>query len=379
VFFWSFFSVGSCWAFAAAGSLEASAARREAYIAYTGSLGTKKLKHVNETVRQEAVVNAQNVEQEAFHMLNLSVQELLDCDTAADQGCTGGNPLLAFYYIHRYGLTSWENYPYVGYEDKCHTKRVRDPLATVTSWGVISPNHETHMALVIRHIGPVAVGVNGADHSFLSYRGGIFYKESCKQGSNHALLIVGYGEENGERYWIARNSWGTGWGENGFVRVRRGDGHKGTPGVCGIARSPSVALGGILLKPGSWKGTDSSGGLRGFGDYLVDEESSVIRNVCVHLGHRLQGPCVRADEWLANTYHMALFLGCLGILIALVALWPLTRDCRNRRRRRLLREQRRHEKEEQERLEKDGHTSEEESLLADKNGRDASYGGTDGS
>ena len=47
------------------------------------------------------------------------------------------------------------------------------------------------------------------------------------------------------RYWIARNSWGESWGENGFVKIKRGTGGKGIPGVCGIARSPSVALGGV--------------------------------------------------------------------------------------------------------------------------------------
>ena len=69
----------------------------------------------------------------------------------------------------------------------------------------------------------------------------------------HAV-IVGYGQEDvtkedGElvtvRYWIARNSWGENWGENGFVRIKRGPGHKKLSGVCGIARSPSVALGGV--------------------------------------------------------------------------------------------------------------------------------------
>ena len=46
----------------------------------------------------------------------------------------------------------------------------------------------------------------------------------------------------------ARNSWGTGWGENGFVKMARVGGSKGRPGVCGIARSPSVALGGSFKK-----------------------------------------------------------------------------------------------------------------------------------
>ncbi len=54
------------------------------------------------------------------------------------------------------------------------------------------------------------------------------------------------GEVKAVRYWIARNSWGAGWGENGFVKIKRGPGGKHIPGVCGIARSPSVALGGQL-------------------------------------------------------------------------------------------------------------------------------------
>lgn len=182
----------------------------------------------------------------------------------------GGNPLLSFYFIHRYGLTSWKKYPYNGHEGTCENDLVNRPVATVKSWGVLSPNHETHMELAIRYIGPISVGFNGADPSFLSYNGGIYHKSGCHQSANHALLIVGYGQEEHieqrvipnkkhggnhivnetviTKYWIARNSWGTGWGEGGYVRIRRGDGKKGTEGVCGIARSPSVALGGVLLK-----------------------------------------------------------------------------------------------------------------------------------
>jgi hypothetical protein len=49
------------------------------------------------------------------------------------------------------------------------------------------------------------------------------------------------------KYWIARNSWGKGWGEEGYVRIKRGSGKVGQKGVCGIAKGPSVALGGALL------------------------------------------------------------------------------------------------------------------------------------
>lgn len=225
-------------------------------------------------LHDEAVKFARSVEEAA--LLSLSIQELISCDTAADEGCIGGNPLLAFYFIHRYGLTSRNQYPYVGHEETCKKSWVSRPVAKVKSWGIISPNHEHHMVLALRFIGPIAVGINGAERSFLAYQDGIFDKPYCRQGANHALLITGYGQEethdgNIVKYWIARNSWGTDWGENGtcflyvegcplgtteilksfdavgYVRVKRGDGLKGTRGVCGIARSPSVALGGVLL------------------------------------------------------------------------------------------------------------------------------------
>ena len=234
---------GSCWAWAATGSIEASASRRSAYQSYEAS---------NHRRHRHAVENARKNEVAALELANLSVQELIDCDTAIDDGCTGGNPLLAFYFIHHYGLASSSKYPYTGKESICQASQVADPIVSVEAWGILTSNHEDNMEMVLRNIGPIAVGLNGADTSFLAYKEGVFEIANCDQTANHALLIVGYGQEKDDddslvKFWIARNSWGRGWGEDGYVRVKRGPGGKHIPGVCGIARNPSVALGGILL------------------------------------------------------------------------------------------------------------------------------------
>jgi len=150
---------------------------------------------VDDATHNHAVLVARKAEQEAISVADLSVQELVDCDTWGDQGCTGGNPLLAFYFIHRYGLASTAQYPYMGQQLSCRIDAVSRPIASVESWGILTPNHEDNMERVLRHLGPIAVGVDGADPTFLAYSGGIFHSVDCQQGANHALLIVGYGQE----------------------------------------------------------------------------------------------------------------------------------------------------------------------------------------
>jgi C1A family cysteine protease len=185
---------GSCWAYAATGTLEASASRRIAFQAYMeviqNTLDTLHDSSKDTFVRNDRAVRlAQMAERQAIAVADLSVQELVDCDTWADQGCTGGN------FIHRFGLTSTSSYPYVGQQQECQVDRVANPIASVQSWGILTSNHEDNMELVLQNIGPIAVGVNGADQTFLAYTGGIFDSLNCDQVANHALLIVGYGQE----------------------------------------------------------------------------------------------------------------------------------------------------------------------------------------
>jgi cathepsin L len=64
------------------------------------------------------------------------------------------------------------------------------------------------------HNQPMAIGIDGSQSSFSSYKSGIYDDEAgCGTSVNHGVLMIGYGTEGGVDYWILKNSWGTGWGE----------------------------------------------------------------------------------------------------------------------------------------------------------------------
>jgi C1A family cysteine protease len=73
---------------------------------------------------------------------------------------------------------------------------------------------------LVKH-GPLIISIDHLNESFMRYKSGIYYEPNCTEQNSHAVLLVGYGSENGNDYWIVKNSFGKLWGENGFFRIAR--------------------------------------------------------------------------------------------------------------------------------------------------------------
>lgn len=161
-------------------------------------------------------------------ILDLSEEQLLDCDQV-NNGCDGGNMADAFDYIRKAGgLMSEKDYKYTEKKSSCKFDKSKI-VVKVREWKVVATTDEDEIARILMERGPLSIGIN-ADQLQL-HESGIYdpRKTSCPSDNlNHAVLIVGFGEEGGEKYWIIKNSWGENWAENGFFKISRG---KGTCGV----------------------------------------------------------------------------------------------------------------------------------------------------
>jgi len=165
---------GSCWAFATIGTLE----------------GRYAIKHGSKVA--------------------LSEQQLVDCNTAC-YGCNGGWASRSFTYLQSKGSQSRDSYAYTARDGSCRY----NAQAVVAKVSGVSGVADAKNALAG---GPVAIYLQAGTNGFMSYGGGIF-NGACGQ-YDHAVTLVGWGSQNGVDYWIVRNSWGSGWGEQGHIRIQ---------------------------------------------------------------------------------------------------------------------------------------------------------------
>jgi len=195
-------SCGSCWAFSTTGAIEG---------AYQIASGT---------------------------LTSLSEQELVDCDTT-DNGCGGGLMDNAFKWVKSNGITSEAEYSYTssgGTAGTCSSSKKGNPVVTVTGYTDVASQDEDALKSAVAQQ-PVSIAIEADKSAFQLYSSGVLDSSSCGTSLDHGVLLVGYGTDSGTEYWKVKNSWGTSWGESGYIRMVRGK------NMCGIAEEPSYPTG----------------------------------------------------------------------------------------------------------------------------------------
>jgi len=189
---------GSCWTFSAAGAMEGAIYKK------TGVLQ------------------------------NFSEQNLVDCVRgypSGSDGCNGGWMTDAYNYTKiNTGLDKESAYPYKGVQSTCAYVSSANG-GYVTSWTYTKQNDEADLKTKLASVGPMAVAVDAS--YWQDYVSGVFTCNSTTyKAVNHGVVLVGYGTDaTAGDYYIIKNSWGTGWGEQGYIRVAR---NKGVTAACGI-------------------------------------------------------------------------------------------------------------------------------------------------
>jgi len=201
---------GSCWSFSATGALEG---------AYYNKYG---------------------------NLQSFSEQNFVDCDNlrngGKDMGCNGGLMDNAFSWAKKNGGVCTEaGYPYVSgttktagtcAQDKCTINKNVAPK----SFTDVQTNSDSALMSALT-IGPVSVAIEADQAAFQLYKSGVFTAD-CGTNLDHGVLAVGYGTLNGVDYWKVKNSWGTSWGDAGYILLARGSSVKQPQGQCGILSGP---------------------------------------------------------------------------------------------------------------------------------------------
>jgi cathepsin L len=197
---------GSCWSFGTTGGIEGS------WQIATGSLKS------------------------------LSEQQLVDCSKFPNMGCSGGNPQIAVGFETKHNVCSEETYPYTATKGSCKgdtSCTAAIPSGGVTGYnkvgGLFGANKNDMMAAVQQQ--PVTIAIQADQASFQHYQSGVLTAD-CGTQLDHAVLAVGYGTDSGNDYWLVKNSWGSSWGDAGYIKIGS------ATNLCGVlnqAGYPSVS------------------------------------------------------------------------------------------------------------------------------------------
>lgn len=170
-------------------------------------------------------------------LTSLSEQNLVDCSQKeGNDGCNGGLMDDAFQYIiDNKGIDTEESYPYTAKDGKKCLFKAADVGATIKSFSDVKSGDESALTSAIDKQ-PVSVAIDASHSSFQLYSSGVYNEKACSTSQlDHGVLAIGYGSDSGANYYLVKNSWGTSWGQKGYIWMTRNGSNQ-----CGIATSASV-------------------------------------------------------------------------------------------------------------------------------------------
>lgn len=169
-----------------------------------------------------------------YSQVDLSEQQIIDCSKPqGNNGCNGGWMPLVYDYAVKYGITTETLYPYVQKESTCKTT---GGSFKITSYKGGALSNCSALSLMVTGR-PVGVAVSAGNQYWQNYAGGIL--NQCGSGQvDHGVTLVGVYQDDTENYWKVKNSWGTEWGESGYIRLDRSISNGNICSICSYGFYP---------------------------------------------------------------------------------------------------------------------------------------------
>lgn len=146
--------------------------------------------------------------------VDIAEQQLVDC-CKVSHGCNGGYIGSVANWVKSNPLVTEREYPYQAADGTCKNKVGQYKLN-----GYASVHSDSAIKSALDKGYPVDTGMK-VYRDFYSYKGGVYKHTTGDYLGGHAVVIVGYNDAG--KYWIIKNSWGTGWGEKGYFRMAYGE------------------------------------------------------------------------------------------------------------------------------------------------------------
>jgi len=170
-------------------------------------------------------------------LLTLSPQQVVSCapnplSCGGTGGCDGSVQWLGFNYTAGAGIVTEADYPYTAKTGTCEQPLPGKTVAGNTGFVRLPANNYSALMNAVATVGPIAISL---DASWRNYESGV-YTGACGATIDHAVVLVGYGTEGANDYYLVRNSWGESFGEGGYIKLKR---NADDSDNCAIDENPS--------------------------------------------------------------------------------------------------------------------------------------------